>query len=170
MDAAISLVIAFVIGVGQTFQAAALAGLTRGRGGREASLISQLGTAVVLAGILAWISLNEGETKLLSPLDSSLIFLVALPLMAGCLWLAIRGLPAWYAAGGLVSLSLVLAPRLIGDLGLALFFSATTLGGCSAALAFDHAGALGSAKRAVTAPRLGGLVLVGAGVVLVRVA
>lgn len=170
MDAAVSLVLAFAIGLGQTFQAAALAALTRSRGGREASLTAQLATGVVLAGLLAWIAMREGQTRLLAPLDSSVVFLAGLPLMAACLWLVIRGLPVWYAAGGLVSLTLVLSPRLIGDLGLAVFFSATTLGGCTAALAFDHTGALGSAKRAVTAPRVGGLLLVGIGVVLVRVA
>lgn len=169
MDVAISLALAFVFGVIQTFASAGLGAVTRQRGGREASLTMQMATAAVLAGLLAWIALNEGQTKLAAPLDSVLVFAAAAPLFAVCLWLAIRGLPVWYVSAGLSSLQLVLAPRIIGDLGLALYFSVGTLGSCSSALVFDHIGAFGAVKRAATVPRIGGLALVGFGVVLVRV-
>ncbi|MCC6268420.1 MAG: DMT family transporter [Dehalococcoidia bacterium] len=168
MDVGISLALAFLFGIIQTFGSAGLAAVTRRRGGREASLTMQMATAVVLAGLLVWIAVNEGRTQFVAPLDSALVFAAAVPLIAAYLGMAIRGLPVWYAAAGLSSLQLVLAPRLVGDLGLALFFSAGTLGSCSSALVFDHIGALGAAKRAATLPRIGGLALVGFGVVLVR--
>lgn len=170
MDATLSLVIALAIGIAQTFQAAVLGAASRRRGGREASLMAQLATAAVLAVLIAAIALDEGQTKLLSPLDSGWLLYVLVPLFALLLWLTTRGLPWWFASGGLVSLTLVLSPRLIGDLGLAVFFAATTFGSCASALAFDHLGAFGAARRALTAQRLGGLTLVGLGVVLVRVA
>ena len=170
VDIAVSLALTIVQGVNQTFASATLGAISRQRGGREASLTMQLATSVGLACLLGWIALNEGQTKLPAPLDSWFVFTAAVPLFGGCLWLAMRGLPGWYAVAGLSSLWLVLAPRLIGDLGLALYFSGATLGSSAAALAFDHAGAFGAAKRAVSIPRIGGLLLVGVGVVLVRVA
>lgn len=171
MDVAVSLAITFAFGVAGTLQSAMIGALSRLRGGREASIISPLGSQVVVAALLIWIAFDEGSTQLPVPFDSAAVFLVALPLLVLLLWSAVRGLPMWYATTGFsAGLGLVLAPRLVGDLGLALYFSAYTFGSCTGALAFDHIGALGAVKRRATVPRVGGLALVGVGVVLVRVA
>lgn len=170
MDYAVSLTLAILLGGTVAFQTALIGAITRDRGGREASIISPLSSVVVVAGLLAWIAVNDGQTQLPRPFDSP-VTLVALGfIFAVGLWFAIRGLPVWYATvGGFAAIGLVLVPRFVEDLGLALYFSAWILGQSAAALAFDHMGAFGSARRAASMPRIGGLALVGIGVVLVRV-
>jgi transporter family-2 protein len=105
------------------------------------------------------------------PLRSGYLIAATVPLIWFGLWLTVRGMPLWYASAGFAAgIGLVLTPRLIGDLGLAEYFAALTFGGAAGALAFDHSGAIGTPKRAVTPSRVGGLALVAAGLVLVRVA
>ncbi|MBK9611718.1 DMT family transporter [Candidatus Amarobacter glycogenicus] len=170
MDVGTSLALTFAYGLFGTVQSAIMGAASRARGGREASLIMPLGAAPILAALLLLIALDEGQTKLSAPLDTALAFSGLVLLCGAVLWLTIRGLPRWVGLAGVVSIWLVLAPRLIADLGLALYVSTFTLGSCASALAFDHFGVFGTARRAVTAPRLGGLALVGVGVILVRVA
>ncbi|MBE7519071.1 MAG: DMT family transporter [Thermoflexaceae bacterium] len=171
MDFAISLSITVVLGLFATYQAALTGAISRERGGMEASIISPLGSLAIIAVLLAWIAVDEGETKLPFPFDSAWAVAAAVAITWLALWLAVRGLPPWYATTGFsAGLGLALTPRLIGDLGLALYFSATTFGGCLGALGFDHTGAFGAARRAVSVSRVGGLALVGVGLVLVRAA
>lgn len=82
---------------------------------------------------------------------------------------ALAAAPAWSWVGGLlgalyVTAIVVLTPRI----GFALTLALTLAGQMVAALALDHAGALGLATRPITAGRLVGAVLLFAGVVLMR--
>lgn len=82
---------------------------------------------------------------------------------------ALAGAPAWSWAGGLlgafyVTAIVVLTPRL----GFALTLALTIAGQMVAALALDHAGALGLEARPVTVTRLAGAALLLAGVVLMK--
>jgi len=169
VDYGLSLGTTVVFGLFTTFQTALIGAISRERGGREASIISPLGSLAVVAVLLLWIVVDEGQTHLPSPFDSRLAIVAAVPLAWLALWLTVRGLPLWYGCAGFAAgIGLAMTPRLIGDLGLGMYFAALTFGGGAGALAFDHVGALGLPKRAVTLPRLGGLALVGAGLVLVR--
>jgi transporter family-2 protein len=82
---------------------------------------------------------------------------------------ALAAAPAWSWTGGLlgafyVTAIVILTPRIGFTLALAL----TLAGQMLAALALDHAGALGLATRPVTASRLAGAALLFAGVLLMR--
>lgn len=84
-------------------------------------------------------------------------------------WTAVQGLPAWAWFGGLygaffVAVAAVAVPRI----GVASTLILLIAGQLVMAAAVDHFGALGVAKQPLTALRLLGLALVGAGVVLVR--
>ena len=113
-----------------------------------------------------------------SPVTAALVsFLIgSLALAAFALFLpgradgaAVRALP-WYAwAGGIygaffVAVAAFGAPRV----GVAALLTAAVAGQLIAAVALDHMGALGLEKQPVSAGRLIGLLLVMAGVVLVR--
>ncbi len=171
MDVGLSLALTILFGGAAAFQAVLLGAITRDRGGREASIISPLSSAIVVASLLAWIAFDDGQTGLPAPFDSGILMLAICGLFGVLLWLAIRGMPPWYASvGAFAGLGLALVPRFIDDLGLTLYFSSLIFGQCAAALAFDHWGWLGAVQRSATLPRIGGLTLVGIGVVLVRVA
>lgn len=148
-----------------------MAAVTRARGGREASIVSLLGSLSIVGPLLVWIAIDEGGTTLPRPQDAAWVIGLATAGTWAVLWLAVRGLSPWYGSAGFsAGIGLALAPRLIGDLGLALYFSLTMLGSAAGALIFDHYGVFGFAKRRVSVSRASGLALVAAGVVLVRVA
>jgi bacterial/archaeal transporter family-2 protein len=82
---------------------------------------------------------------------------------------AFTGAPAWSWMGGLlgalyVTAIVVLTPRL----GFTLTLALTLAGQMVAAMALDHAGALGLEARPVTVTRLAGAALLFAGVLLMR--
>lgn len=84
-------------------------------------------------------------------------------------WTAVQGLPAWAWLGGLygaffVTVAAIAVPRI----GVASTLILLIAGQVAMAAAVDHFGALGVAKQALTPLRGLGLVLVAAGVVLVR--
>lgn len=170
VDFALSLSLTILFGGTTVFQSALIAAITRDRGGREASIVSPLSSVLIVAVLLARVAFGEGETRLPAPFDSGFVFVALAILFSAGLYLAIRGLPLWYASVGfLTGLGFTLVPRFIDELGVTLYFSAMILGQCAGALAFDHWGVLGTVRRAATVPRIGGLTLVGLGVVLVRV-
>ena len=81
----------------------------------------------------------------------------------------IARIPWWAWSGGFfgavfIGLAIVLVPQL----GAATFIALLVTGQMIASLAFDHFGWLGLAQRSVDAPRLIGVALLIAGVVLIR--
>jgi transporter family-2 protein len=82
---------------------------------------------------------------------------------------ALAAAPAWSWAGGILGAFYVTAVVLLTPrLGVAVTLALTLAGQMAGALLLDHAGALGLATRPITAPRLAGVVLVSAGVLLMR--
>lgn len=84
-------------------------------------------------------------------------------------WSVVAGLPAWAWFGGLygavfVTVAAVAVPRI----GIASTLILLIAGQLVTAALLDHVGAFGVAKQAITPLRALGLLLVGAGVVLVR--
>ena len=84
-------------------------------------------------------------------------------------WAAMARIPWWAWSGGLFgSVFIALAILLVPTLGAATFIAALVAGQMLASLAFDHWGWLGLTQRPVDPARLLGVVLLIAGVVLIR--
>ncbi len=60
----LSVMLAFGFGLALTYNAAVPGAVTRRRGGREASLLTPLSAAPILAILLAWIAYDEGATRM----------------------------------------------------------------------------------------------------------
>ena len=135
----------------------------------------------VIAGALT--ALQSPTNAMLSrPLDSPvtaaffsfLVGTVALGILALLLpsrpeFSGVRALPFYAWLGGLYGACLVTvaafgAPRI----GVGVLFTAIIAGQLVAAVALDHYGLLGLEKQEISLPRVAGLILVFAGVVLVR--
>jgi transporter family-2 protein len=81
----------------------------------------------------------------------------------------IHGTPWWIWTGGLLgALYVALSLVLVKKLGSGVLFSAVILGQMIAALLIDQFGLIGSPKHEITAPRVLGVVMIVAGVALVR--
>jgi transporter family-2 protein len=82
---------------------------------------------------------------------------------------ALAAAPLWSWTGGLLGAFYVTAVVLLTPrLGVAVTLALTLAGQMAGALLLDHAGALGLAERPITLPRLAGVVLLFAGVMLIR--
>jgi transporter family-2 protein len=114
------------------------------------------------------------DSPITAALASFVVGTVALGLLAWLLpsrpdWPGVRALP-WYAwLGGLYGAVFVVvaafgAPRI----GVAALLTAMVFGQLTMAVLLDHYGVLGLERQAITLPRLAGVALVVAGVVLVR--
>jgi transporter family-2 protein len=78
-------------------------------------------------------------------------------------------IPWWAWSGGLFgAIFIVLAVILVPQLGAATFIALLVTGQMIASVAFDHYGVLGLAQRSIDLPRLLGVALLIAGVVLIR--
>ena len=135
--------VAVIAGAATAIQSAANAGLSSRIGLSGALLVN---TTVVLVGTLVFYFL-EGPTRSLFP--------------AGTPWeLYIGGV-----CGFVVILSLALV---FPKIGAAVAIALVVLGQGAAALAIDHFGLLGMPQESVSLPRVAGLVLIGAGVAIMR--
>ena len=169
MTALLPVALAIAIGVGGSVQVAMLGALERQRGPLEAAWISGGGTVLMLALILGARALRGDGPDLPAPLDRPWPFaLVAVPLALSVIASA-RGVPPYLLLSGLfggmfITGAAFLAPRI----GVALLFSAVTAGTLSGGLVLDHIGAFGAGAERATVMRLLGVLVVFAGVVIVR--
>ena len=169
MTQVLQLAIAFGVGLGAAVQVAMLAAIQRERAPLEAGWISILGTAVGLAVLLA-IRAGRGDgLELPSPFDRAWLFATVAVLAAAGLAVAFRSGQAYLAVAGLFGAAfIVAAASLAPRLGVALLLSAVTAGTLAGALTMDHLGAFGGEVQRVTVTRLVGVLVVMAGVVIVR--
>lgn len=120
-----------------------------------------------LRGVLqsaAWAGVVSYVVGLLCMIAFVLVMRDPVPSLA-----AARGTPWWLWSGGaLGALFIALAIFLVPKLGAASFVALLFAGQMLASLAFDHVGAFGLEKHAVSPVRLVGAALLVAGVVLVR--
>ena len=78
-------------------------------------------------------------------------------------------MPIWQYAGGLLGATMLLGAIVVGPrLGAATLIALVLAGQLSAAVIFDHFGLLGFSVKAVTLPRVLGIVFIGVGAFLVR--
>jgi transporter family-2 protein len=136
-------VIAIAAGIAASFQSAANAGLSA-RIGLAAALV--VNTSVVLVATIAFYLTNGRSTAFFT---------------SGAPWYLYLG----GVGGFVVILSLAF---LFPKIGAALAIALLVLGQGVAALAIDHFGLLGMPQVSVTLTRVGGLLLVGGGIALLR--
>ena len=78
-------------------------------------------------------------------------------------------MPIWQYTGGLLGATMLFGSILVGPrLGAATLVALVLAGQLSAAVIFDHFGVLGFSAKAVTLPRIFGIMLICTGVFLVR--
>ena len=160
MTALLPVLLAVAIGMGGSVQVAMLGALERQRGPVEAAWISGGGTVLLLALILGARALRGDGPDLPAPVAAPL----ALSVIASA-----RGVPPYLLLSGLfggifITGAAFLAPRI----GVALLLSAVTAGTLSGGLVLDHVGAFGAGVERATVIRLLGVLVVFAGVLIVR--
>ena len=169
VTALLPVLLTVVVGMGGAVQVAMLGALDRQRGPLEAAWISGGGTVLMLALILGARALRGDGPDLPPPLDRPWPFaLVAAPLALSVI-VSARGVPPYLLLSGLfggifITAAAFLAPRI----GVALLFSAFTAGTLTGGLILDHIGAFGAGGERATLLRVLGVVVVFAGVVIVR--
>ncbi len=169
MTQILQLAIAVAVGLGASVQVSMLAAIQRDRGPLEAGWLSILGTAVGIAAVLAIRAGRGDPVELPSPLDRVWVFAAVGAVAAAGLVVAFRGGEAYLAVTGLFGAAFIVASAALAPrLGVALLFSAITAGTLGGALAMDHLGAFGNEVQRVNATRLLGVLVVLAGVVIVR--
>lgn len=163
------LLAALAIGVGAAVQTSMIGAMGRQRGAVEASWLSLLATVTGIALILSIRSLRDDAATLPAPFDRGPVLLLVAAMTVGALLLSTRGLPAYYAGTGLFAIAFLIGAGSLGPkLGVALFLSATIGGQVVGALIIDQFGAFGAAAIPLTPARLGGVVMLLGGVLLVR--
>ena len=161
--------VALAIGAGGAAQLAMLGAMGRERGGTEAAWVSLLGSIVGLTLVLTLRALRGDAIELPAPLDRASVQAVVAVVAVLGLALSVRGIDPYFAATGLFgTFYIVGAAVLVPEIGAALFFGAVTASTLSAALALDHFGAFGAEVQEFSVLRVAGVVVLLAGVVLVR--
>jgi uncharacterized membrane protein YdcZ (DUF606 family) len=169
MTQALYLLLAIAIGAGSAVQTGMVASISRARGPTEAAWISILASACGLALVLALRALRGNTPSLPPPMNGVLFFGGVSLLGFVALAVALKGVNWYLGITGLFGIAYVvsaafLAPRI----GIALFASAITAGTLFGAIALDQIGSFGADPRPVSIVRLAGVMLLFAGVVVVR--
>lgn len=127
----------------------------------QAALNGRMAEAVGSSILAALISFVVGTASLI-------VYVLAVSMPLGTLADA-RSAPSWAWLGGVLGAFFVAAATiLVPRLGVALSFSLIVAGQMGITLILDHFGLLGMEQRPISLARLGGVLLVVAGVVLIR--
>lgn len=165
------LYIAIAVGAGaiNALQLAMIGGLTRERGGFEATLISMLASVGGLALLMGAMQVAGRRLSLPGFFQSPWLFGTLALAMLVLLAMAAAGVPQVYLVTGFTSIPYLLAAAFVGPrLGLGVYFAAIITGQMSGSLLVDQIGAFGSDVRQIDASRIAGVVLLVAGVLLIR--
>jgi uncharacterized membrane protein YdcZ (DUF606 family) len=169
MDQILYVAIAIGAGVINALQLSMLGGITRERGGYEATWISMLASLAGMALLLGIVTVFDEPPSLPAPFSQVWVYGLLAIIMAMSLLMAARGIPAYYVATGLTSIPYLLAAAFIGPkIGLGVYFAAIVTGQLTGSLFFDHVGAFGAASRPVDAVRLAGVGVLLIGVLMIR--
>ena len=169
MDQLVYVGIAIGAGCINALQLSMLGGITRERGGFAATRISMLASLAGMALLMGVVTLVSEPPSLPSPFRSVWLYGVLAVIMATCLLLAARGLPAYYVATGLASIPYLLAAAFVGPrIGLGVYLAAIVTGQLTGSLFFDHIGAFGATPRPVDAVRVAGVAVLLLGVAMIR--
>ena len=163
--------ISFAAGVMGAFSVAMIAAVGRTRGGEEATWLHMTTLIAGSATVLAVALLRGKRPAFPHPLNQGWLLWVVVATFAAMAIMSVRGIEWYYLASGLVSVAtFLLMAWLLVRVNLAFFFASNTLGMVFGALVMDEIGAFGAVAREVSPLRLVGVVIVAAGVVVVRTA
>ncbi|MGN6032651.1 MAG: DMT family transporter [Thermomicrobiales bacterium] len=161
--------VAVLAGGVNTLQLALLTGIRSERGPLGATWISMLASLGGMALLLGGVLLAQGEVRLPSPF--TYWWLLAL-LGAGfvtMLLLAGRGLPWYLLVTGALSIPYLIAAAWAGQrIGLGVYLAAVVTGQLTTSVLLDQLGAFGLTQRPIDPLRAAGVVVLIAGVVLIR--
>ena len=163
--------IAIAVGAGaiNALQISLLGGIKMERGSFEATWISMLASLAGMALLLGMRSLWGPPANLPVPFDSWWPYLLLALVMTTSLIFAGRGLPFYLLATGLTSIPYLLAAAYAGPrIGLAVYFAAVVTGQLTMSVVLDHVGAFGAEPRPITSFRVLGIILLLAGVIMIR--
>lgn len=166
-------VILVAVGAGSvnTLQLALLTGIRSERGPLGATWISMLaslgGMALLLAGVL--LAGGVHDVRLPTPFTQWWLFTLLGVAFVGMLVLAGRGLAPHLLITGALSIPYLIAAAWAGPrIGLGVYLAAVVTGQLTTSVLLDHVGAFGLTQRSVDPLRALGVVVLVAGVVLIR--
>lgn len=157
------------LGVTQALQVSLLGAMNRLRGPAEAAFVSILGTFFGLTLALTVRGLQGERPALPAPFDQPAVTGAVALATGTLLLLGLRGLPWGFVFTGLLAMPYLLAASFLAPrIGVGLFLAALITGQLGGGVLLDHLGAFGAATRPVDAVRILGVVVLLAGVMLVR--
>ena len=163
--------VGFAGGVMGAFSVAMVAAVGRMRGGEEATWLHMTTLIAGTATVLAVALLRGKRPAFAAPLDRGWLLWAVAAMFAAMAIMSVRGIEWYYLASGLVSVAtFLLMAWLLVRVNLAFFFASNTLGMVFGALVMDEIGAFGAVARELSLFRVVGVLLVAAGVVVVRTA
>ena len=163
--------LSIAVGIGAATQLAMLGAMGRERGAYEATWISIVGTVAGLAAVVAARSLRGSPPNLPAPFDSGVTFALVLGVCGIILAVSLRGLAPYFVLCGLFATAYLLSVGFaVPHIGAALFLGAATAGTLLGSAVYDHLGAFGAEPQTTSLLRAGGIGIILAGVVMVRVA
>lgn len=143
----------------------------RQRGGEEATffhLVTLVAALSVVAAVYGWRGAPPAFPR---PMNSAWSMTVLGVLFGSVALACVRGLEWYYLSTGIISVAIfLLITWSLVRLSLGLYFASQTLGSVFGSLVMDQIGAFGAMEREVTLARLAGVLMVAAGVVVVRAA
>ncbi len=143
----------------------------RERGGEEATWLHLATLLGAMCAVVAAMALRGKAPGFPHPLKHAWVMGVAAVAFATIAIVSIQGIAWYYLASGLISVAIfLLLTWLIVRVSLAFYFASNTLGTVAGSLVLDEIGAFGAPEQGITLVRALGVVMVAAGVVLVRTA
>lgn len=150
---------------------AMIAAVGRQRGGEEATFLHLVTLVAGLSAVATAYAVRGAAPTFRRPLHSGASMALAAVLFGAVAFSCLRGLEWYYITSGLISVAIfLLVTWSLVRLSLGLYFASQTLGNVVGSLAMDQIGAFGAIEREVTLSRLAGVLMVAAGVVVVRAA
>jgi len=141
----------------------------RERGGEEATFLHMDTLAAGLSLVMAAYALRGSAPSFLRPLNSAASMALLGAALGVVALLSARGLEWYYATTGVMSVAIfLLITWSLVRLSLGLYFASITLGQVAGSLVMDQIGAFGAPEHELTLLRAIGVLLVAAGVVVVR--
>jgi bacterial/archaeal transporter family-2 protein len=161
--------VAVLAGGVNTLQLALLTGIRGERGPLGATWVSMLASLGGMALLLGGVLLAQGDVRLPSPFTHWWLFALLGAGFVTMLLLAGRGLPWYLLVTGALSIPYLIAAAWAGQrIGLGVYLAAVVTGQLTTSVLLDQLGAFGLTQRPIDPLRAVGVVVLIAGVVLIR--